>query len=65
MGPFVPDIITNEMNLVVAFLLGIAFGAVLEQAGFSSSRRLADGRPMWESPASRRGEMGGETQATE
>ena len=41
MGPFVPDIITNEMNLVVAFLLGIAFGAVLEQAGFSSSRRLA------------------------
>lgn len=41
MGPFVPDIITDEMNLVVAFLLGIAFGAVLEQAGFSSSRRLA------------------------
>jgi hypothetical protein len=41
MAPFVPDIITNEMNLVVALLLGIAFGAVLEQAGFSSSRRLA------------------------
>jgi len=41
MGPFVPDIISNEMNLIVAFFLGIAFGAVLEQAGFSSSRRLA------------------------
>jgi rhodanese-related sulfurtransferase len=41
MGPFVPDLITDELNLVVALLLGIAFGAVLEQAGFSSSRRLA------------------------
>ncbi len=41
MGPFVPDIISNELNLVVALLLGIAFGAVLEQAGFSSSRKLA------------------------
>jgi rhodanese-related sulfurtransferase len=28
------------MNLVVALLLGIAFGFVLEQAGFSSSRKL-------------------------
>ncbi|MGA9117725.1 MAG: rhodanese-like domain-containing protein [Bacteroidota bacterium] len=41
MGPFVPDFITDEMNLVVALFLGIAFGYVLEQAGFSSSRRLA------------------------
>jgi rhodanese-related sulfurtransferase len=41
MGPFVPDIITDELNLIVALLLGIAFGVVLEQAGFSSSRRLA------------------------
>ena len=41
MGPFVPDIISDELNLVVALLLGIAFGAVLEQAGFSSSRKLA------------------------
>ncbi|MCB1060598.1 MAG: YeeE/YedE family protein [Calditrichaeota bacterium] len=41
MGPFVPDLISNEMNLVVALFLGIAFGWVLEQAGFSSSRRLA------------------------
>jgi len=41
MGPFVPDLISDQLNLVVALFLGIAFGAVLEQAGFSSSRRLA------------------------
>lgn len=40
MGPLVPDVISPELDLVVAFLLGIAFGFVLEQAGFSSSRRL-------------------------
>jgi len=41
MGPFVPDIISDQLNLVVALIIGIAFGFVLEQAGFSSSRRLA------------------------
>jgi uncharacterized membrane protein YedE/YeeE/rhodanese-related sulfurtransferase len=41
MGPFVPELISDQLNLVVALVLGIAFGAVLEQAGFSSSRRLA------------------------
>ncbi len=41
MGPFVPDLISDQLNLIVALLLGIAFGFVLEQAGFSSSRRLA------------------------
>lgn len=40
MGPFVPDIITDQLNLVFGFLIGIAFGFVLEQAGFSSSRKL-------------------------
>jgi rhodanese-related sulfurtransferase len=40
MGPLVPDIVSGGMNLVVALLLGIAFGFVLEQAGFSSSRKL-------------------------
>jgi rhodanese-related sulfurtransferase len=40
MGPFVPDLVTNELNLVVALLLGVAFGFILEQAGFSSSRKL-------------------------
>ena len=41
MGPFVPDVISDQLNLVVALVLGIGFGAALEQAGFSSSRRLA------------------------
>ena len=41
MGPFVPDLISEQLNLVVALLLGMGFGFVLEQAGFSSSRRLA------------------------
>lgn len=41
MAPFVPDPITDQLNLLVALFLGIAFGYVLEQAGFSSSRRLA------------------------
>ena len=40
MGPFAPDIITDELNLIVGFLIGIAFGFILEQAGFSSSRKL-------------------------
>jgi len=40
MGPLVPDIITDQMNLILAALLGIAFGFILEQAGFSSSRKL-------------------------
>ena len=41
MGPFVPEIISNEFNLIIALFLGIGFGFVLEQAGFSSSRKLA------------------------
>ncbi len=40
MGPLVPDIIGNELNYVVALLIGMAFGFVLEQAGFSSSKKL-------------------------
>ena len=40
MGPFVPDLITDQLNLVVALVVGFLFGFVLEQAGFSSSRRL-------------------------
>jgi rhodanese-related sulfurtransferase len=40
-GPFVPDLISDQLNLVVALFLGMGFGYVLEQAGFSSSRRLA------------------------
>lgn len=40
MGPLVPDLVSNELNLVVGLLIGIAFGFLLEQAGFSSSRKL-------------------------
>jgi rhodanese-related sulfurtransferase len=40
MAPLVPDLIGNELNLIVAFLVGIAFGFILEQAGFSSSKKL-------------------------
>jgi rhodanese-related sulfurtransferase len=41
MGPFVPELISDQMNLVVALFVGMGFGFVLEQAGFSSSRKLA------------------------
>ncbi len=40
MGPLVPDIIGNELNYVVALIIGIAFGFILEQAGFSTSKKL-------------------------
>lgn len=42
MGPLsVNDIISGDTNFLLAFFIGIGFGFVLEQAGFSSSRRLA------------------------
>jgi len=42
MGPLVPqEIIGASWNLFIAFGIGIGFGFVLEQAGFSSSRKLA------------------------
>jgi hypothetical protein len=40
MAPLVPDLIGNELNLVIAILIGIAFGFILEQAGFSTSKKL-------------------------
>lgn len=40
MGPFVPDIISQSLNLVLAIFIGGFFGVILEQAGFSSSRKL-------------------------
>lgn len=40
MGPLVPYIISNEFNLVIALLIGIGFGFILEQAGFSSTKKL-------------------------
>lgn len=42
MGPlFVNEIISENTNLFLAFIIGIGFGFVLESNGFSSSRRLA------------------------
>ena len=40
MGPLVPDVISNNLNLIIALLIGISFGAILEQAGFSTSKKL-------------------------
>jgi len=40
MGPLVPFIISNEFNLIIALISGIGFGFVLEQAGFSSTKKL-------------------------
>ncbi len=42
MGPLIPQgIIGGEWNLVIAVLIGLAFGFVLESSGFSSTRKLA------------------------
>ena len=42
MGPLAAyEIISPDTNLLLAFLIGIGFGFVLESAGFSSSRKLA------------------------
>lgn len=40
MGPLVPDIISPNLNFIVALIIGIFFGAILEQAGFSTSKKL-------------------------
>jgi len=42
MGPLIPlGIIDPNWNNVIAILIGIAFGFILESSGFSSSRKLA------------------------
>jgi uncharacterized membrane protein YedE/YeeE len=42
MGPIVPIYeVSQEINFLIAFVIGIGFGFALEQAGFSSSRKLA------------------------
>ena len=42
MAPFIPEGLVNpQLSLFFALVLGIGFGYVLEQAGFSSSRKLA------------------------
>jgi len=42
MGPLaINEIISENTNFLLAFFIGIGFGFVLEQGGFSSSRKLA------------------------
>ncbi len=42
MGPLaINEIISENTNLFLAFIIGIGFGFVLESSGFSSSRKLA------------------------
>jgi hypothetical protein len=42
MGPLIPlNIIDPSWNNVIALIVGIAFGFILESSGFSSSRKLA------------------------
>ncbi|MBV1923587.1 MAG: YeeE/YedE family protein [Flavobacteriaceae bacterium] len=42
MGPLIPnDIISHEWSYIIAILIGLAFGYILEASGFSSSRKLA------------------------
>ena len=40
MGPLVPLIISDEFDLIIALILGFGFGFILEQAGFSTSKKL-------------------------
>ncbi len=41
MGPLIPNgIIPGNWNFVIALLIGIAFGFILESSGFSSSRNI-------------------------
>lgn len=40
MGPLVPTIISDEFDLIIALILGFGFGFILEQAGFSTSKKL-------------------------
>lgn len=40
MGPLVPDVIGNDLNFIVALIIGLLFGVILEQAGFSTSKKL-------------------------
>jgi hypothetical protein len=40
MGPLVPEVIGSQLNFIVALIVGIGFGFALEQAGFSTSKKL-------------------------
>ncbi len=40
MGPLVPELISGELNYIIALIIGIGFGFALEQAGFASTKKL-------------------------
>ncbi len=40
MGPLVPEIISGELNYIIALIIGMGFGFALEQAGFASTKKL-------------------------
>ena len=40
MGPLVPFVFSQEFGLLLAVIIGIGFGFILEQAGFSSTKKL-------------------------
>jgi len=40
MGPLVPYLISDEFNLIIALVIGFFFGFILEQAGFSTTKKL-------------------------
>jgi hypothetical protein len=40
MAPLIPEIISPEYNYLIALIVGLGFGFALEQAGFSSTRKL-------------------------
>ena len=41
MGPLIPNgIISSGWDFIIAILLGVAFGFILEASGFSSSRNI-------------------------
>lgn len=42
MGPLFPlELLSNEYNLLIGFLIGIGFGFFLEASGFTNTRKLA------------------------
>jgi len=42
MGPLFPqELINSEFNILIAFLIGIGFGFLLEASGFTNTRKLA------------------------
>ncbi len=41
MGPLIPELISDQWNNIIAIIVGLGFGFVLESSGFSSSRKLA------------------------